>query len=74
MSDELQRAIGDILARLVFLEKTSDKNDARAQEARLTRIEERQIVLGRMVRWLMGIVSAAGAFLFGFFAKSQGWF
>ena len=80
MSEEMQRIIGDLLARVSNLERSDpapkiDRIEERAANhgERLTRIEERQITTSRRVLWVIGVLSSAGAFLFASFARQQGW-
>lgn len=67
MSDDLQRLLGDLIARVTNLEKDNAGD-------RITRLEGKTDNNTKAVRWLLGLVASGGGLLFTFFARQQGWF
>lgn len=65
--DDIQRLLGDLIARVTNLERDDAGN-------RLTKSETEREADRKRIDWLVRLVMAAGAGLAFFFGRAQGWF
>lgn len=66
MSEELQRVIGELMARV----KNLEKDDA---GQRITRLEGKSDMNTKAVAWLLALVAAGAGLFVTFFVRQQGW-